>query len=169
MSRLSIKSSGFTLIELLITLALVGILASAALPLNEVIGTRTKESELRSALRSIRTALDAYKAASDSGQIPRRAGESGYPPNLDLLAEGIEIGDPMATTLTGTAASRRIVFLRRVPRDPFHADPNASAASTWMTRSYGSPPEAPESGADVYDVASSSPRTGTNGIPYRQW
>jgi len=170
MMRARRPGSGFTLIELLVTLALVGLLASAALPLYEVIGTRMKESELRAALRTIRTALDAYKAAVDAGRIARQTGESGYPPNLDLLADGIEIGDPLATTATGTPASRRLVFLRQVPRDPFNSDPSLSAAATWVTRSYGSSPSEPQSGGnDVFDVASSSPRTGINGIPYRQW
>lgn len=163
------QRAGFTLIELVITLALVGLLASAALPLYEVVATRMKESELRSALRTIRSALDAYRAAVDNGQIKRQAGDSGYPPNLDVLAQGVEIGDPTATTLTGEKITRRLVFLRRVPRDPFAIDPNASPADTWVTRSYGSPPDAPQPGPDVFDVASASPRTGLNGIPYRQW
>ena len=63
------RERGFTLIEMVVTLALVGILASTALPLYEVTVTRQKEAELRLALRTIRNALDAYKAAADSGQI----------------------------------------------------------------------------------------------------
>jgi general secretion pathway protein G len=68
-------AAGFTLVELLITLALVGLLAMAALPLYEVTSTRFKEAELRQALRTIRTGLDAYKAATDSGALPKVAGE----------------------------------------------------------------------------------------------
>ena len=167
--RLRRGHRGFTLIELVITLALVGLLASAVLPLYEVIATRMKESELRVALRTIRAALDAYKAAADSGQIKREAGDSGFPPNLEVLADGIEVGSPGATTGSGAPATKRLVFLRQVPRDPFNTDRSAPAAATWVTRSYASTPDAPQSGPDIFDVASSSPRTGLNGIPYRQW
>ena len=42
---------GFTLIELVIAVAIVAILASAALPLNELVVQRAKEQDLRRALR----------------------------------------------------------------------------------------------------------------------
>jgi prepilin-type N-terminal cleavage/methylation domain-containing protein len=81
---------GFTLIELVVTLALVSVLALVAVPLYEVTTTRARESELRSSLRQIRTALDAYKAASDSGTISHSAGESGFPPDLVTLVNGVD-------------------------------------------------------------------------------
>ena len=160
---------GFTLIEMVITLALVGLLAMTALPLYEVTSTRLKESELRTALRTLRTALDAYKAASDAGAIPRETGASGYPPNLDVLAQGIEVGAKGAVTLGGQPVTQKLVFLRQVPRDPFHPDPALPAAQTWQTRAYGQPPDEPQAGADVFDVSSTVARTGLNGVPYRQW
>jgi general secretion pathway protein G len=160
---------GFTLIEVVITLALVGLIAMTSLPLYEVISTRMKESELRVALRTVRAALDAYKAASDSGAIPREAGESGYPPNLEVLVQGVEIGNSSSVTLSGKPTTQKRVFLRQVPRDPFNADPALPAAQTWQTRAYGSPPDSPQSGADVFDVTSTVTRVGLNGIPYSQW
>ena len=160
---------GFTLIEMVVTLALVGLLAMAASPLYQVTTTRLKESELRVALRTLRTALDAYKAASDAGQIPRQPGESGYPPNLDVLVQGVEVRQPGTVGLGGDPETRRIMFLRQIPRDPFHTDPNVAAAGTWRTRAYGTPPDEPQPGADVFDVTSASARTGLNGVPYGQW
>ena len=97
---------------MVVTLALVGILASTALPLYEVTVTRQKEAELRLALRTIRNALDAYKAAADSGQIVKGATESGYPPTLEVLVNGVDL--PNAPT----GAPTKIYFLRHIPRRP---------------------------------------------------
>ena len=152
---------GFTLIELVITVAIVAILASVALPLNELVVQRSKEQDLRRALREIREAIDAYKDASDEGRIMKKVGESGYPRRLADLAEGVEDQK--------NPKKERIYFLRRVPRDPFASDPNQASADTWGKRSYASPPNEPAEGEDVFDVYSLSTATGINGRPYREW
>ncbi|RJP70082.1 MAG: type II secretion system protein [Comamonadaceae bacterium] len=153
---------GFTLIELVVTMAIVGILASVAVPLVELNVQRAREHELRSALRQIRGALDAHRRATEEGRVLARAGGSGYPRSLDDLVNGV----PDAKSPTTTA---RIFFLRRLPRDPFQPDRDLTAAQTWGLRAYGSPPDAPVEGEDVYDVYSRSGRTGLNGQPYREW
>jgi len=152
---------GFTLIELTVTVAIVGLLAWVTVPLFEVTSTRVKEVELRSALRQIRGALDAYKAAADGGAISKKINESGYPPSLELLAEGVESAR--------TVGSRRVVFLRQIPRDPFFPDQSTPPAKQWATRAYGSNFEESQAGDDVYDVASRSNRVALNGTPYREW
>jgi general secretion pathway protein G len=155
------RRGGFTLIELVVTLIIVGLLASAAVPLIELTVKRSKERELRSALREIRTAIDAYKRASDEGRIIKLARQSGYPPKLAALVEGVpDLRSP---------EKRSIYFLRRLPRDPTFADENSPPEATWGKRSYASPPDAPEEGEDVFDVYSRSERTGLNGTPYRAW
>jgi len=153
--------AGFTLIELLVTATIVAILAGMALPLAELNVKRTRENELRAALREIRGAIDAYKRAVDEGRIPKQADESGYPPNLAVLTDGVEDARSPAKT--------KIYFLRRLPRDPLHPDAQAPAAETWGRRSYASPPDAPQEGRDVYDVYSLSEGQGINGLAYRQW
>ena len=155
------RAAGFTLIELVITVAIVAILASVAMPLNELVVQRSKEQDLRRALRDIREAIDTYKQASDDGRIQKRVGESGYPRQLGELAEGIEDQK--------SPKRERIYFLRRVPRDPFSSDPGLAAADTWGKRSYASPPDDPREGDDVFDVFSRAPGNGINGRPYREW
>ena len=151
---------GFTLIELLVTVVIVAILASVALPLSELTLQRSKEKELRSSLRTIRMAIDAYKQAVDEGRILKSLDQSGYPPNLSILAEGVvDARSPI---------QKKIYFLRRVPRDPF-AENATDAESSWGKRSYDSPSDAPREGRDVYDVYSLSARTSLNGVPYRDW
>lgn len=152
---------GFTLIELVITVAIVALLASIALPMAEVTVQRSKEQELRSALRQIREALDAYKQAGDEGHIVRKVGESGYPKSLEVLVAGVEDAK--------SPDKAKIYFLRRIPRDPFFKDSTAPPEDTWGKRSYASPPDDPREGDDVFDVYPLTSGAGLNGIPYRQW
>jgi len=156
-----LHAGGFTLIELLITVAIVALLASVALPVSELAVQRTKEQELQRTLRQIREAIDAYKQASDEGRIRKSVGDSGYPKKLEELAEGVEDQK--------SPKKDKIYFLRRIPRDPLATDPTLSAASTWGKRSYASPPDDPREGDDVFDVFSLAQGKGINGLPYREW
>jgi general secretion pathway protein G len=145
---------GFTLVELVVTVAILGLLASVALPFAEVSVQRSKEQELRRALREIREAIDAYKRAADEGVIDKSLDRSGYPTSLAALVEGaVDRSHPKGA---------RIHFLRRIPDDPMSGEP-------WGLRSYSSPADAPRSGEDVFDVHSKSGRVGLNGIPYKEW
>ena len=157
----AVAAQGFTLIELVITVAIVALLASVALPVSELAVQRTKEQELRRTLRQIRDAIDMHKQASDEGRIRKSIGDSGYPKKLEDLAEGVDDQK--------SPKKEKIYFLRRVPRDPFNADPTLSAAATWGKRSYASPPDDPKEGDDVFDVFSLAQGKGINGQPYRDW
>jgi len=154
------RRRGFTLIELMVTLAVLAVLATLVVPMAQVQYQRQREQELRLALRDIRGALDAYKRASDEGRIRRIVGASGYPPDLAVLVQGVEDQrDPQR---------RKLYFLRRLPRDPF-ADATLPAADTWALRSSTSPPDAPQAGADVFDVRSRSDRQALDGSLYSRW
>jgi general secretion pathway protein G len=179
------SARGFTLIELVVTLALVGVMAMVAVPLYEVTAIRVKESELRTALRQMRTALDAYKDAADAGKIQKDPSDSGYPPSLKVLVEGVDavqstqngnLNAPTGLTFgasttnaTSDAGPTRLMFLRQIPRDPFAPDSSVPAEEQWDTRSYGSPPSDPQPGKDVYDVMSKSTTVGSNGVAYKDW
>jgi general secretion pathway protein G len=156
------RARGFTLVELVITLAVIGLLASAALPLAQVVAKREKEAELRAALREIRGAIDAYKLAVDTGHVERELDDkSSYPPNLKALYMGVRD--------LASVNNANLYFLRRIPRDPFFPDANVPAEETWGLRSYESPPDDPQPGDDVYDVHSLAPDKGLNGVRYREW
>jgi general secretion pathway protein G len=152
---------GFTLLELLITVAIVALVATVALPLAELTVQRGKEVELKRSLRQIRDGIDAYKRAADEGRVERKSGASGYPPSLTALVEGI--------TDARSPADAKMYFLRRIPRDPFHRDGSAPAEQTWGLRSHSSPSDYPREGEDVFDVYSTSRTVGLNGVPVKEW
>jgi general secretion pathway protein G len=192
------RQGGFTLIELLMTVLIIAVLGSVALPLTHLASQRSKEAQLREALHQIREAIDAYKRAADSGHIVVNSGESGYPASLDVLVGGVvdaKPGSPLApvmavnsvnptnagapqtlnapmnivmTNTSGTAGAK-LYFLRRIPRDPMNEDLDMPAADTWGKRSYASSYENPQEGVDVFDVYSLSSKVGLNKQPYREW
>jgi len=152
---------GFTLIEMMVTLAIISVLALLVVPVAQLGVQRTREQQLRDALREIRQAIDAYKRASDDGQLRRDSQSNGYPPSLQSLVDGV--GDAKHP------GRQKLRFLRRLPRDPMSADPARDAAQTWGLRSYASEASDPKEGVDVYDVYSRSPQIGLNGIAYKAW
>jgi general secretion pathway protein G len=152
---------GFTLVELLITLAILAVLAVAVLPVAELTIQRQKEQELRLALREIRAGIDAYKRAYDEGRLQRSVNATGYPPNLDILVEGVED--------LKTPKRSKIYFLRRIPRDPMEPNQDMQDADTWGKRAYASEAADPREGDDIYDIMSRSTKTGLNGQPYNKW
>jgi len=155
------SSTGFTLTELVITVAIIGLLAAIAVPTAELVMQRNKEQELRLALREIRRAIDAYKQAFDEGHVIKIVGDSGYPPTINVLVDGVpDVLDP---------EQHKIYFLRRVPPDPMSVESNLPPEKTWGLRSYDSDSDNPTEGKDVFDVYSLATGTGLNHVPYRQW
>lgn len=155
--------TGLTLIELVIALAIMAILASAVLPMAEVTVKRTKELELKRALREIRSAIDAYKADFDllveQKKIITSVDETGYPETIDVLLEGKDWGD------AGTFGGMKKKYLRRIPRDPFD-----EFELGWGFRSYEDDYDSTVwGGNDVYDVYSQSDKYGLDGTPYNKW
>jgi len=113
-------------------------------------------------LRVIRMALDSYKKAWDEGRIKKSLGESGYPPTLQALVEGVD-------DVSSPGAGRKLKFLRRIPADPMNRDEFSEGAESWGLRSYQSDYDSPQEGEDVFDVYSMSEGVAINGTQYSKW
>src|SRR3984893_6401373 len=98
--------AGMTLIELIIACAILLILASAALPIAKFTVIRSKETELHTDARGMGCAIDLYKDAADRNQIRVELGSEGYPPDLETLVKGVQLG---------AASDKKIRFLRKIP------------------------------------------------------
>lgn len=146
---------GFTLAELVMVAAVLGLLALIAAPVVKFTSARTKEAELRQALRQMRYAIDDYKRYSDMGLLPVDLGTEGFPKKLDILVEGVDIVGQV---------NKKAKFLRRIPVDPM------TGKDEWGLRSFQDEPDSTSwGGENVYDVYSLSKGVGLNDVPYRKW
>ena len=146
------RTEGFTLIELITATALLLVLTGIAVPAVHVTIKRTRERELRRDLWQIRDAIDRYRDAADRGAFQIKAGSEGYPPDLDTLVQGVDIG------------GRKMRFLRRVPIDPM------TGSTDWGLHSMQDDPESDSwGGQNVFDVYTKSQEMGLDGTPYKEW
>jgi general secretion pathway protein G len=168
-----VKEGGVTLLELLVTLTIVMILATVALPLSRVSTKRSHEIELRQDLRFMGAGIDTFKMEwNRDGEVlvgPLCVKNKlsckdvtsiyGYPKSLDMLL-GVKLTSEEAT-VRGTTIRR---YLRNLPIDPLTGQANwqfrcykdASNVSSWC-------------GDDVYDVITVSQETALDGTRYRDW
>jgi general secretion pathway protein G len=154
MTRIHRRQKGYTLAELVMVAALIALLSTIVLPVAKFTVKRRKEADLRLALRQMRTAIDEHKRLSDSGMIPVKLGGEGYPEDLEVLVEGID--------LVGQERKQR--FLRRIPVDPMTGE------AEWGLRSYQDDPDSTNFGGEnVYDVYSLSEGVGLDGTEYKDW
>ncbi len=150
-----ILQRGFSLVEILVVVIIVGILASAVLPMTKVTVKRAKELELHRVLREIRRAIDLHKKMADEKKIEVDASSSGYPESLEVLAEGVKLKG---------GKDQVFKFLRRIPRDPMTGE------REWGMRSSQDDPDSESwGGEDVFDVFTLSEATALDGTYYREW
>jgi general secretion pathway protein G len=143
---------GLTLIELIVTVAILAILASAALPIARFQVKREKERQLRYDLWMMRDAIDKYKDAADRGAFQTKVDSQNYPPDLDTLVNGVEV------------QTKKVKFLRHIPIDPM------TNQADWGLRSMQDDPNSDSYGGQgVFDVYSKSPGTGLDGTKYSTW
>lgn len=159
---------GLTLIELLITMAIIFILASVALPISKLSAKRAKELELRQNLRVLRGAIDRFKRDWDRagntliGEDCRKnqmickevSSIHGYPKLLGHL---------LKIELSGTVDLTPKRYLRRIPTDPI-------TQTEWGLRCYKDEANAENRcEEDVFDVHTQSQEMALDGTPYRDW
>ena len=143
---------GLTLVELIVTVAILAVLASAAVPIARFQVKRQKERELRYDLWMMRDAIDKYKDAADRGAFQTKVDSQNYPPDLQTLVDGVDI------------QGKKVKFLRHIPVDPM------TASNEWGLRSMQDDPKSDSfGGQSVFDVYSKSPGTGLDGTKYTDW
>jgi len=168
-----VRESGVTLLELLVTLTIIMVLASVALPLSRVSAKRSHEIELRQHLRGLRAAIDTFKmewnrdgdvltgplCVKNKLSCKDVASTYGYPKSLEMLL-GVKLTSEEAT-VRGTTIRR---YLRSLPIDPL------TGKADWQFRCYKDAPNASSwCGDDVYDVMTVSQETALDGTKYRDW
>lgn len=146
------RERGLTLVELIVTVAILSVLASAAIPVARFEYKRQKERELRQDLWMMRDAIDRYKDAADKGAFQIKLDSQGYPPDLDTLVKGVEV------------QGKKLRFLRRIPVDPM------TGKADWGLRSMQDDPDSDSwGGQNVFDVYSKSDGTALDGTKYKTW
>jgi general secretion pathway protein G len=144
--------SGFTLIELIVATTILIILTGMAIPMARITIKREKERELRHALWEMRDAIDRYKDAADRQAFQIKVGSEGYPPDLDTLVNGVDVG------------GKKLKFLRRIPIDPM------SGNTEWGLRAMQDDPASDSwNGENVFDVYTKSQGTALDGTKYKDW
>ncbi len=143
---------GFTLVELIVATAILVILTGLAVPMARVAIKREKERALRSDLWELRDAIDRYKDAADRGGFQIKVGSEGYPPDLETLVNGVDVG------------GKKVRFLRRIPTDPM------TNSTEWGLRSMQDDPTSDSwGGQNVFDVFTKAQGTGLDGTEYKDW
>ncbi len=150
--RLQSRGRGLTLIELIAAITIMLILTGMALPMARFEIRRAKERQLRRDLWMMRDAIDRYKDAADQGKFQIKLGSEGYPPDLETLVKGVDIG------------GKKVRFLRKIPRDPMTNN------TEWGMRSMQDDPDSDSwDGQSVFDVFTKAQGTGLDGTKYRTW
>jgi general secretion pathway protein G len=151
----STAEAGMTLLELVLACSILLVLTSAAMPIARYTIVHKREAELHYDLRQMRDAIDRYKDLADRNLIRIEVGSEGYPPDLDTLVKGVQLG---------AGNDRKIRFLRKIPKDPM------TGQNEWGLRAVQDDPDSTSwGGKNIFDVYSKSQGTASDGTKYSDW
>ncbi len=151
-TRLRSSERGLTFVELVVTVAILSILASAAVPIARFQVKRQNERQLHYDLWQMRDAIDKYKDAADKGAFQTKVDSQNYPPDLETLVNGVDV------------QGKKLKFLRKIPIDPM------TGKAEWGLRSMQDDPDSDSyGGQSVFDVHSKSQGTALDGTKYSTW
>ena len=138
-ARRASAQAGFTLLELIIVVAIIGILATIAMPRLLHTPDKAKEAVLRTDLRTFRDVIDQYYA--DKGK---------YPASLEALVEDGYMRAIPVDPITRSADTWVAQYEEpKLDESPPESDGEAEPG--------------------IMDVHSGSDLTGSNGQPYSEW
>jgi general secretion pathway protein G len=134
------REHGFTLLELIVVIAIIGILATIAMPAMKDVPRRANEAVLKTNLRTMRDVIDQHYG--DKGK---------YPTSLQSL---VDTGYLRKIPIDPITKSREtwVPLYEEI-------DPNNPPAET----------ESEEGQPGIIDVHSGSPAISLDGTPYSEW
>ncbi|HKI05367.1 MAG TPA: type II secretion system protein [Thermoanaerobaculia bacterium] len=135
------RQRGFTLLELIVVIAIIGILATIAMPALKDVPVRAREAVLKTNLRTLRDVIDQHYG--DKGK---------YPTSLDALVEAGYLRKIPNDPITRSADTWVPVYEE--------TDPDNPPAET-ETSEDGQP--------GIIDVHSGAPGNSLDGNPYKDW
>ena len=123
------NSKGFTLIELMIVVAIIGILASVALPSYQSYTIRAQVSEslvivseLKVSVAEYYKAKGAFPSNNDAAQIPQSHLLQGNFVKAIVVQDGafhVELGNKINASVAGNIISIRPIVVKGSPSSPF--------------------------------------------------
>jgi general secretion pathway protein G len=137
------RQRGFTLLELIIVVAMIGILASIAMPALKDMPTRAKEAVLKTNLRTFREVIDQYYG--DKGH---------YPATLAELVTTHYLREIPFDPFTKSQQTWKLVYEEEnADQEPGPQDEGGDD----------------QTGPGIIDVHSGSPKVSLDGVPYAEW
>lgn len=133
--------SGFTLVELIIVIAIIGILATIAIPSFKPAPDKAREAVLKTDLHTMREALDQYFAD-----------KARYPESLDTLVDEGYLRAVPVDPFTQSSSTWRLIY-----------------ANETGNQDNPTPEEEAAAAPGIFDVKSGSSRRGLDGTEVSDW